>query len=78
MHRSMYEQEKDDFTEFFKSRGFSEEDIAVGITNYLLVSFYDELAKDGYITDEEFEKVSCMDYDQRGEYVERRRAQQVK
>ncbi len=73
MHRSMYEHEKDEIIDYFRPLGFSDEEIVVGITNSLLVSFYDELAKDGYITNEEFEMVSCLDYDQRSEYVERRR-----
>ncbi len=74
MHRSLYEHEKEEIIDFLKSRGSSEEEIAVAITNSLLVSFFEELAKDGYISKEELEKLSCMDYDQRSEYVEQRRA----
>lgn len=71
--RFMYECDKKDIVDYFKSQGLSFERLPNGIINYLLRSGYEkELFKDGYITAAELEEFESSDDEGRKELVARR------
>lgn len=71
--RFIYEWDKNELLDYFKSQGMSFERLPDGIINYLLRSGYEkELFEDGYITAAELEEFESSDDEGRKELVARR------
>ena len=71
--RFMYEWDKKDIVDYFKSQGLSTENLAECITNSMLRSGYEkELFEDGYITAAELEEFESADEERRNELIARR------